>query len=505
MEEPARRIGARVRAQLHEAESDDPESSRSRAFRRDMEQLGALRAFALPVLDEMAAWPPSQSWGEWLGAITGLATRVLAQPARVLRVLQELSPLDAIGPVDLHEVRDVLTPRLSTLTHEPPRRRHGRLFVGTPHAARGRAFRVVFVPGLAERLFPQRLREDALLPDEQRHALGGALPTQQARAADERQHLTLAVGAASERLYLSFPRIEVEESRPRVPSFYVLDTMRAIEGGIPAASALVERAHQAGASTLAWPAPTDPGRAIDDFEHDLATMAGLLASKDAASAKGRARYLYELSPELRRSLTSRWLRWHRRGWDPADGLVRVVARHHGTRTGRPAPGGPALFAHRVAALLGVPVSVPAGGHLPAGAARATRAAAAARSAHARQSLPPHPGAHLPQPAGARAAAALDRGAAEGAEAAGMGRHRRRAGGLRPTGAGHRPRVARRDGRHDARPQAVARARWPSRAPNGRPSASSSPSASTTPPGATSAARAPRPASSRSSSFAAPST
>ena len=324
---------------LHEAESDDPGSSRSHAFRRDMEQLGALRAFAIPVLEEMAAWPPSQSWGEWLGAITGLATRVLAQPARVLRVLQELSPLDAIGPVDLHEVREVLTPRLSTLTHEPPRRRHGRLFVGTPHAARGRAFRVVFVPGLAERLFPQRLREDALLPDEQRHALGGALPTQQARAADERQHLTLAVGAASERLYLSFPRIEVEESRPRVPSFYVLDTMRAIEGGIPAASALVERAHQAGASTLAWPAPTDPGRAIDDFEHDLATMAGLLASKDAASAKGRARYLYELSPELRRSLTSRWLRWHRRGWDPADGLVRVV----------PGTTGPALAGQRLGA------------------------------------------------------------------------------------------------------------------------------------------------------------
>ena len=93
----------------------------------------------------------------------------------MLRVLQELAPLAAVGPVRLREVRDVLSPRLSTLTHEPPRRRHGRVFVGTPHAARGRAFRVVFVPGLAERLFPQRIREDALLLDDRRDDADRAL------------------------------------------------------------------------------------------------------------------------------------------------------------------------------------------------------------------------------------------------------------------------------------------------------------------------------------------
>lgn len=306
---------------VREAASEDPDASLVRALTRDREQLRALRAFAEPILAEMADWPESQKWGDWLSALERLAPRVIAKPERVLRVLRELAPLSAIGPVHLREVRDVLTPRLSTLTHEPPRRRHGRVFVGTPGAARGRAFSVVFVPGLAERMFPQKVREDSLLPDQRRAATDAALATQPRRTADERLQLTLAVGAAAERLYVSFPRVEINESRPRVPSFYVLEIVRAIEGRIPDAKSIGDRAFAAGGSKLAWPAPSDPNDAIDEFEHDLSTLGGLLGDRSEA-VRGRARYLYEMSAELQRSLTSRWKRWQSRKWDPADGLVQ---------------------------------------------------------------------------------------------------------------------------------------------------------------------------------------
>ncbi len=312
------------RTRLRALDSEDAQSSRARAVRRDVDQLRALQTFALPVLAELAEWPDRQTWGEWLAALNALAPAVLARPARVLRVLQEIAPLSAIGPVTLREVRDVLAPRLGTLTYEPPRRRFGRVFVGTPHASRGRSFRVVFVPGLAERVFPQRIREDALLLDDRRAQVSESLPQQSSRAADERLQLSLAAGAARERLYLSYPRVELNESRPRVPSFYVLDAVRAIEGAIPPAARIADRAYQEGGSRLAWPAPDDPTLAIDAFEHDLATIGRLLASRDTTEVKGRARYLYELSPELQRSLTSRWMRWHRRQWGAADGLVRSV-------------------------------------------------------------------------------------------------------------------------------------------------------------------------------------
>ena len=86
-------------------------------------------------------------------------------------------PMGTVGPVPLTEVRDVLADRLRSLEVDPPANRYGRVFVGSPHQARGRSFKVVFVPGLAERLFPQKLREDPLLLDDAAHELAGLSTT----------------------------------------------------------------------------------------------------------------------------------------------------------------------------------------------------------------------------------------------------------------------------------------------------------------------------------------
>jgi ATP-dependent helicase/nuclease subunit B len=307
---------------LRELRDEDADSPRLRALERDRAELRHLESVALPVITTLDTWGAPRTWGEWLREFEGLTPRVLRQPARVMRVLGEMAPLGGVGPVSLREVREVLAPRLLTLTHEPPRRRAGRVFVGTPHAARGRRFRVVFVPGLAERIFPQRLREDALLLDAHRGRLDGRLATADTRAEDERLQLRLAVGAASERVYLSYPRLELRESRPRVPSFYVLDVIRATTGTIPEYQALSDEAFARGGASLAWPAPTDSRAAIDDLEHDLSVLLPLLRAGDDKAVEGRARYLLDLNPALRRSVTERWLRWQRR-WSHADGLIRV--------------------------------------------------------------------------------------------------------------------------------------------------------------------------------------
>jgi CRISPR/Cas system-associated exonuclease Cas4 (RecB family) len=228
-----------------------------------------------------------------------------------------------VGPVTLEEARDVLHDRLVTLDWEPPARRYGRLFVGTPHQARGRTFRVVFVPGLAERVVPQRPREDPLLLDETRSALGESLVRQEQRGTAERLLLKIAIGAATERLYLSYPRLDVAETRARVPSFYALDVMRAITGRVPDHRVLASDAADEGGANLAWPAPRDADRAIDDLEHDLAVLKPLLDSRDPAGVKGHAHYLLGLNEALRRSVISRWARG-RGAWSPSDGLVKVA-------------------------------------------------------------------------------------------------------------------------------------------------------------------------------------
>jgi hypothetical protein len=197
-----------------------------------LEQLGHLGAFALPIIETLASWPAEALWGTWLDLFDALVPRVLRTPSHVLRVLADLRPMAEVGPIDLDEARRVLAERLLLLDDDPPSQRYGRVFVGTPQQARGRSFAVVFVPGLAERMFPQKPREDALMLDDLRREVDRSLPTQHQRLHAERQLLQIATGAASERLYVSYPRIELSESRARVPSFYALDVMRAATGRI---------------------------------------------------------------------------------------------------------------------------------------------------------------------------------------------------------------------------------------------------------------------------------
>jgi ATP-dependent helicase/nuclease subunit B len=309
--------------QKKEAFSDDGGGdAKVEAITHVLEQLQHLRGFALPIIERLASWPQQASWGTWLDLFESLVPRVLRTPSHVLRVVADLRPMAEVGPIDLDEARRVLAERLLTLEAEPPARRYGRVFVGTPHQVRGRSFRVVFVPGLAERMFPQKPREDALMLDDLRSEADASLPTQKRRLSAERLLLQIAAGAASERLYVSYPRIELSESRARVPSFYALDVMRAATGRVPHHEELEARARDAGDATLAWPAPSRADDAIDDQEHDLAVLRRLLDETDPERVKGHAHYLLKLNECLRRSVIDRWSRGERR-WSPSDGLTRI--------------------------------------------------------------------------------------------------------------------------------------------------------------------------------------
>ena len=311
---------------------DDPGSPRVARLERDRANLRHLRRFALPIIDEIAAWPAAATWGEWLDRFEPLAPRVLRMPDQVLKVVRQLRPMAEIGPVPLDEARDVISERLLLLEHEPLKSRYGRVFVGSPQQARGRTFRVVFVPGLAERMFPQKPHEDPMMLDremrvplaEVRRSRGEGdadLANQEDRGRAERLLLRLAVGSATERLWLSYPRVDAAESRPRVPSFYALDVMRAITGQIPNHEQLQESAATEGGAGLAWPAPEHPATAIDDLEHDLSVLRALL-QENPAKVRGHAHYLLRLNEYLKRSVSARWAR-ARAQWTAFDGLTRM--------------------------------------------------------------------------------------------------------------------------------------------------------------------------------------
>jgi ATP-dependent helicase/DNAse subunit B len=223
-----------------------------------------------------------------------------------------------VGPVGLDEVRLVLSRRLTELAVPPSGRRYGRVFVAPIESARGLSFDVVLVPGLAERMFPQKVLQDPLLRDAERLGLED-LATSEDRVAAERLALRLAAGAAERKLVLSYPRLDLQQARPRVPSFYGLEVLRAAEGLLPSFAELARRAELSGGARIGWPAPKEPKDAIDEAEHDLALLEGAFRRPEQES-RGTAHYLLGVNPHLARALRARARRWRRR-WTPSDGLV----------------------------------------------------------------------------------------------------------------------------------------------------------------------------------------
>ncbi len=265
-------LRAKLRADRVAVADDEARAQRAD---RDLADLAALREFALPLLRALAALPASARWGEWIDPLSALATRALRSPERVLSLLAELAPMAPVGPVPLDEVRLVLRRRLTELPVPPSGKRHGKVYVAPVESARGLSFDVVFVPALAEKLFPQKVVEDPLLLDRLRGDFP-ELETSQDRIAAERLALRLSVGAARRKLVLSWPRIDLSQGRARVPSFYGLEVVRAGEGALPAFADLSRRAEQAAGARAGWPSPKAPASAIDDAEFDLALLEGAL-------------------------------------------------------------------------------------------------------------------------------------------------------------------------------------------------------------------------------------
>jgi ATP-dependent helicase/nuclease subunit B len=294
------------------------------ALLRQREDLEQLSAFALPLIESLANLPRQAPWGDWLEALGALATRAIEDPKPVLAVLAELEPMRTVGPVGLAEVRVVLQQWLGE-TRGPHRPfRGGEVVVSGIDEARGRVFDVVFVPGLAEKILPQRVSEDPLLLDENRRELSGGLLVQEHRVAAERLALALAVGAARERVVLSYPRFESDKARPRVPSFYALEVLRAAEGRLPSFAELARRADTASQTRMGWPAPREPAQAIDAAEYDLAVLADFLKG-GAGEQRGALRYLMHADPRLARALRFRARRWHQK-WSNVDGFVNPTER-----------------------------------------------------------------------------------------------------------------------------------------------------------------------------------
>lgn len=309
-----RGLESEMRFKLASLQRED--SPRAAQVERQIEQLRSLASFALPLIAQLDLLPVDARWGEWLDDLGELARSALKRPESVISALEELRAMEDVGPVDLAEVYGVLSDRMRFLRREPARVRYGRVFVASITEVRGRCFKAVFLPGLAEGLFPRRAVEDPILLDSYRGRIGNPLVDQAERVRQERMLLHMAVGSAETHLIYSYPRMDVMQNRPRVPSFYALELLRATRGKLPDLRVFEHEAAENAPTRLDWPAPRRVAEAIDEAEFDLAMLRG--------AERGAGRYLMQVNPHLVRSLRARAGRW-RAKWFPSDGLVDADA------------------------------------------------------------------------------------------------------------------------------------------------------------------------------------
>lgn len=202
--------------------------------------------------------------------------------------------------------------------------------------SRGASFRLVLVPGLVEKSFPRPAREDPVLLDDERRAINreaassAYLPLKIERAPEDRLLFQLAISAATERLVLSYPRVDSSNDRPRIPSFFMLQAAEALTG---------RRINYEGFDSLPAPlyrraslipgAGLDADQALDEHEFSLTFMHPLRGSRAAAM---RAHLKKDMN--VKRAVEMFSSRYRSDGFDRFDGMIGKLGGEYVSRLDR---------------------------------------------------------------------------------------------------------------------------------------------------------------------------
>ncbi|MGB9628347.1 MAG: PD-(D/E)XK nuclease family protein, partial [Thermodesulfobacteriota bacterium] len=192
-------------------------------------------------------------------------------------------------------------------------------------AARGVPFKMVIIPGMVEKSFPPLIRQDAILLDHERKIINQSLSGEECeplplkaerRLEEERLLFRLAIGAATKKLILSFPRIEMGTGKERLPSSFLLASVKALTGKSVDFNQ-IERFPGFVRIALSEIAVKSPEEALDEVEFDLSVGQEKLREKNMETML----YLREVSPFFRRCLQLEFSRWGRRIFTGYEGIL----------------------------------------------------------------------------------------------------------------------------------------------------------------------------------------
>jgi ATP-dependent helicase/nuclease subunit B len=239
------RLGQYAEAERRTAEqeqlADDPRPAVIRRAQYNASHAQRMHLFAVELRRRLGAAAVMESWSQLSEVVLRLfhdllgdyATLPVEEQYAAVAVegsLRGLSTLDELGtPASLSVLRDVLDlelqqslPRIGTFGTG--------VLVAPLSAAVGLSVDVVYVVGLAEDLYPGPLHEDALLSHRVREAAAPELASARDRLDEKQRHLLAAFSAGSSRVVASFPRGDLRRSSRRLPTRWLLGTLRDLSG-----------------------------------------------------------------------------------------------------------------------------------------------------------------------------------------------------------------------------------------------------------------------------------
>jgi len=225
-----------------ERQKDEPYESTIARAERNLETAITLQRFMNELQEWFVAVTGPRTWEDLAAWARGLL-HALIPPDDVARMpleeqyaagviertLSGLASLDDTGSTPTVEsLEEVLALELESALPRVGRFGEGILVAPVTHGI-GLDLDVVYLVGLSEDLFPGRLRDDSLLPERIRAMTAGQLPSIRARV-DLKQRSLLAAMASASRVVASFPRGDLRRHSDRLPSRWLLPTLRRLSG-----------------------------------------------------------------------------------------------------------------------------------------------------------------------------------------------------------------------------------------------------------------------------------
>ena len=354
-------LGLRTQADSERDEAArEAEADRQQRHQRRARDADALLRVVERLSDTLDLLAGAASWPEWSDRLRAVLDQWIARERdreAVADVIADLGGLGFLGArAPWAEVERVLEARFESERLPLDPLSTGAVHVGAMDALAGLPFRVVAIPGLVEGGYPGVLRPDPFLLDPERQALAalapptgartttragpprqlslfeaeeggpdpapatvapmeGGLPTAQDRLLEERRAFQRALGQATERLILSYPRADARTGRERMPSLFFVAAAAAREGRSVGAADLD--------AIVAEDAPekSDLELALDRSERDRLRV--------RAGGEEAARAIAAGSPFFLQSRLSARARWSNR-LTAYDGLVAFAPRDGAT-------------------------------------------------------------------------------------------------------------------------------------------------------------------------------